>query len=354
MSKHVVLRIASGALVLAAAASAQPPAATPSAPLAFDVASIKAAPPLDPMAIVSGKAHIGMSVDKARVDLGGMSLMALVCVAYKVKPYQIAGNPEWMSAGMNADRFDIIAKMPDGANQDQVPEMLQALLADRFKLAIHKEKRDTPVYALIVGKGGLKMKEAEPDPAEPPKPAEVAAGGSVAGAAAEPTDSPKPAAPAKGEMSFGSGDNKVTMKQQSGGGMVINSKETGPMRVMPGENGAWRLEGDKMTMEMMSNMLSQYLDRPVVDQTELKGKYKVSLDLSMDTLMAVARKAGMNMGAAAMPGSGKTGSPADAASDPGGSSLFTSVQQLGLKLDSRKLPYEYIVIDHAERKPTEN
>jgi uncharacterized protein (TIGR03435 family) len=75
----------------------------------------------------------------------------------------------------------------------------------------------------------------------------------------------------------------------------------------------------------------------------------------MDTLMAVARKAGMNMGAAGMPaGAGKPGSPADAASDPSGSTLFASVQQLGLKLDPRKLPYEYIVIDHADRMPTEN
>jgi uncharacterized protein (TIGR03435 family) len=332
---------------MSAAAFAQAPAAAAAAPLAFEVASIKPAPPLDVMAIASGKAHIGMSVDKARVDLGGMSLMALVCIAYKVKPYQIAGNPEWMSAGMNADRFDIVAKMPEGANQDQVPEMLQSLLADRFKLVIHKEKRDTPVYALIVGKGGLKMKEAPPDPAEPAKPADAAADGAAS------SDSSKAAAPAKGEMSFGSGDNKVTMKQQSGGGMVINSKETGPMRVVPADNGSWRLEGEKMTMDMMANMLSQYLDRPVVDQTDLKGKYQVSLELTMDTLMAVARKAGMNVGAAAVPG-GKAGSPADAASDPGGSSLFTSVQQLGLKLDARKLPYEYVVIDHAERKPTDN
>jgi uncharacterized protein (TIGR03435 family) len=353
MSQPVFLTFAGGVLAVATAAFAQPPAAPPVTPLAFEVASIKPAPPLDPAAIMSGKAHIGLSVDKARVDMGGMSLMALVCYAYKVKPYQIAGNPDWMSAGMNADRFDIVAKMPEAANQDQVPEMVQSLLADRFKLTLHKEKRDTPVYALIVGKGGPKLKEAEPDPAEPPKPAEAAAGGSASGATSEPKDSSKPAAPAKGEMSFGSGDNKVTMKQQSGGGMVINSKETGPVRMMPGENGAWRMVGDKMTMEMLCNMLSQYLDRPVVDQTELKGKYQVSLELTMDTLMAVARKAGMNVGA--MPGAGgKPGSPADAASDPGGSSLFSSVQQLGLKLDARKLPYDYIVIDHAEKTPTEN
>ena len=359
MSKCFFLRMAAGALAVAAAALAQTAAAPSGAPLAFEVASIKAAPPLDIMAIASGKAHIGMSVDKARVDIGSMPLMQLVCLAYKVKPYQIAGNPDWMSVGLNADRFDILAKMPEGANKDQVPEMLQTLLAERFKLTIHHEKRDTPVYALVVGKGGPKLKEAPPDTPPTPVAADTPAapGSSTSGpsdSSASASSSSQPAAPAKGEMSFGSGDNKVTMKQ-SNGGMVINSKETGPMRMMPGENGAWRLEGEKMSMEMLTAMLSQYLDRPVVDLTELKGKYQVALELSMDTLMAVARKAGMNMGMPGMPGGGgKSASPADAASDPTGSSLFTSVQQLGLKLDPRKLPYDYIVIDHAEKVPTEN
>ncbi len=353
MPKCFFPRMAAGALAVAAAAFAQ----TAAAPLAFEVASIKAAPPLDMMAIASGKAHIGMSVDKARVDIGSMPLMQLVCLAYKVKPYQIAGNPDWMTAGLNAPRFDILAKMPEGADKDQVPEMLQTLLAERFKLTLHHEKRDTPVYALVVGKGGPKLKEAPPDVPPAPVAADTppAPGSSTSGPSdSSASSSSKPAAPAKGEMSFGSGDNKVTMKQ-SNGGMVINSKETGPMRMMPGENGSWRLEGEKMTMEMLTTMLSQYLDRPVVDLTELKGKYQVALELSMDTLMAVARKAGMNMGMAGMPGGGgKSASPADAATDPTGSSLFTSVQQLGLKLDPRKLPYDYIVIDHAEKAPTEN
>jgi len=211
------------------------------------------------------------------------------------------------------------------------------------------------VYALIVGKGGPKLKEAPPDPPAAPAAVEAAAA-EADGAAAGPNDASKSsgAATAKGEMSFGSGDNKVTMKQ-SGNGMMINSKETGPMRMSPGENGSWRMEGDRMSMEMLSTMLSQYLDRPVVDLTELKGKYQVTLEMSMDTLMALARKAGVNMGMPGMPGgSNKSANPADAASDPTGSSLFTSVQQLGLKLEPRKLAYDFIVIDHAERAPTEN
>ena len=60
-----------------------------------------------------------------------------------------------------------MAKIPEGASKDKVPEMLQALLADRFKMAAHRETKDHPAYALVVGKSGPKLKEAEPDPAAP-------------------------------------------------------------------------------------------------------------------------------------------------------------------------------------------
>jgi uncharacterized protein (TIGR03435 family) len=338
MRKIFPMRLATGLLAIAAISFGQTTAPS-TAPLSFEVASVKLSGPLDIAAIQSGKAHLGMSVDQARVDIGNVNLLGLICVAYKVKPYQITGNPDWLNAGINADRFDILAKMPEGSNKDQVPEMLQTLLAERFKLTLHRDKKDVPVYALLVGKGGPKLKEADPDPV----------------VAAAPGDGPDPSAPskppAKGEVSFGSGDNKVTMKQ-SGGSMVINSKETGAVRMSPGENGAWRMEVDKINMEAFAAMLSQYLDRPVVDLTELKGKYQISLDLSMDTLMAVARKTGLDMGAAAAPGN--PGRPADSASDPSGGSLFTSVQNLGLKLEGRKMPYDSLVIDHAEKRPTEN
>jgi uncharacterized protein (TIGR03435 family) len=81
--------------------------------------------------------------------------------------------------------------------------------------------------------------------------------------------------------------------------------------------------------------------------TELKGNYQVALDLSMDDLKNVARAAG-----AVVPGpeSGKAGE----ASDPSGSSIFQSLQQMGLKLEARKAPIEAIVIDHVEKQPTEN
>jgi uncharacterized protein (TIGR03435 family) len=294
------------------------------------------------MAIASGKAHVGMAVDKARVDIGAANLMGLVCLAYKVKPYQVAGNPEWMNMGLNTARFDILAKMPDGTDKDQVPEMLQTLLAERFKLQVHHETRETPVYALIVGKGGPKLKEVHDDP---PAPAAAPSTESAASNAEPPAAaSDKPAAPAKGEMSFGSGDNKVTMKQ-SGNTTTVNTKETGPMKVTM-DNGNIHMAFEKASIDTLISMLSQYLDRPVVDQTGLKGKYEAALDLSMADAMRMAQKMGMNVPPPAQSANGE-------ASDPG-NSLFSSVQQLGLKLEARKLPYDFIVIDHAEKMPTDN
>src|SRR5207248_3269330 len=149
-------------------AFAQAPATTPE----FEVATIKAAPPINPAQIMQGKLHVGMKVDGARVDIGFMSLADLIRTAYDVKPYQVSG-PDWL----NTERFDFIAKLPDGATKDQVPGMLKSLLADRFKVAVHKESKEHAVYALVVGKNGPKLKDAPPDPEAGPDGARPGKGG---------------------------------------------------------------------------------------------------------------------------------------------------------------------------------
>src|SRR5260370_14808764 len=126
--------------------------------MAFEVASIKPAAPLNPRQLMMGQQRVGMKVDAARVDIANLSLADLVRIAYRVKPYQIAG-PDWMKG----DRFDILGKLPEGASPDQVPEMLQELLAQRFKLAVHRETKEHAVYALVVGKNGPKLVEAPAD-----------------------------------------------------------------------------------------------------------------------------------------------------------------------------------------------
>jgi uncharacterized protein (TIGR03435 family) len=311
-------------LLLAALVSAQ----TPAQPvLAFEVASVKPAGPLDPVAIQSGKMRIGMKVDGAMVDIGSFALKDLIRVAYDVKDYQISG-PDWLNNLMGATRFNIQATLPEGATEKQVPQMLQALLAERFKLVVHRDSKDHSVYALIVGKGGVKLKESEPD--VPP-----------------PETAPEPK---KGETVIGQGTSQVRISgdMQSGKGMVVNGGPQGQMR-MAMADGKMHMEAAKMSMAMLAEFATRFVDRPVVDMTELKGNYRVALDLSMDDLKNIARAAGVGMGGG---DSGKT--PIEAPSDPSGSSIFMSLQQMGLKLEARKAPVTLIVIDHLEKAPTEN
>jgi len=98
------------------------------------------------------------SIDPGSVILKGVPLKPVLMEAFGVKMDQIEG-PSWLET----DCFDISAKMPDGATRDQLPAMLQALLAERFKLAVHKEDRPRPGYALVVDKGGPKFKEDDPN-----------------------------------------------------------------------------------------------------------------------------------------------------------------------------------------------
>src|SRR5947208_16668258 len=115
---------AAGLLLAAAAAFGQAPAGT----RVFDVATIRPAAPLDQAKVMSGQFRVGMSVDGSRVDIRFFSLADLIRTAYKVKQFQLSG-PDWMGS----ERWDVQAKLPEGTNKDQVPEMLQALLAERFK-----------------------------------------------------------------------------------------------------------------------------------------------------------------------------------------------------------------------------
>jgi uncharacterized protein (TIGR03435 family) len=319
------------ALLAATAAFSQTP---PSSPLAFEVASIKPAGPLDPVAIQQGKMNIGMKVDGAICSIGSFSLKDLIRTAYEVKDYQITGGADSLGGPLDAQRFNIQATMPDGATEKQVPQMLQTLLAERFKLVVRRETKDQSVYALVVAKGGPKLKESEPDPPT----AEVPAEG--------------PEAPKKGETVLGQGANQVRISGNIAGanGMTVKGGPGGQMR-MTMADGRMHMEAAKMSMPSLADVATTFVGRPVVDMTELKGNYQVTLDLSLDDLKNVARAAGLTIPGG--PG-GNGGQVLADASDPSGSTIFASIQQMGLKLEARKAPLPFIVIEHLEKSPTEN
>jgi uncharacterized protein (TIGR03435 family) len=295
--------------MLAGAAFAQDAAG----PLAFEVATVKPSEPITAASIRSGKMpHLGQRVSGSRVEIGNVTIADLIRIAYRVQPYQVTA-PDWMSK----DRFDIVAKMPNGTPKDQVPEMLQALLADRFKLTLHRETKEHPVYALAPGKNGLNLKEVSPDTVPPPRAA----------------DGPPPGVDAKAM-----GDKTKVM---------LTALAT---RLSGGDAGPIHMQRN-LTMPALADMLSRYLDKPVVDMTGATGTYQVALDISADDLLHATNT---NIVLSGMPAAvGKMAT--DTASDPGGgAAIVKSLQRMGLKLDTRKLPIEQLIVDRAERVPAEN
>ena len=314
MSKNMLSSMGVATLLAAGSLLGQAPA--------FEVASVKPSEPITPAMVASGKLHAGMKIDGKRVDIGNASVMQLICRAYDVKSYQVQG-PSWMqAAGLTGQRFDIVANLPEGATKEQVPQMLQGLLAERFKLAIHRDSKDQAVYAMVVAKSGLKIKE------------------SAAPAALPDGEARNPAV---------TGSSSVSINQTKGGAVVSDGAGK-QQKMTPSPDGkSMRLEMSGFTMAEFAEGLTPLVDHPIVDMTGLTGKYEATLDISMQDLMNAARAAGAAVPAAAADPS----HPADAASDPSGS-IFTSMQSLGLKLEARKSPMSFVVVDHVEKMPTEN
>jgi uncharacterized protein (TIGR03435 family) len=117
----------------------------------FDVVSIKPGDPSSPESSVYPAPH-GLRMKNA-------TLKGMVRMAYGLNEYQLAGGPKWLDSAL----FNIDAKSPAGATVRQIPEMLQALLAERFKLVFHRETRILPEYALVAAKGGAKLQTASED-----------------------------------------------------------------------------------------------------------------------------------------------------------------------------------------------
>jgi len=315
-------KVASWVVVLSlglATASAQQ--APPKSSLkSFEVASIKQSAPLDPQKMLSGQQRVGMKVDAGRADIENWSILELLNAAYKISPTRLTG-PAWGVVNpLTATRFDIHATFPAGATQDDVPEMLKSLLAERWKLAFHNEQREQQVMALIVGKDGPKLQ-----PSPPETPADTTNN----------TNRPDPIQV--------SGDPQKGMTIRGAG-------QTGAMKVGMTPDGMIHMTAERLTMAQLADSLTQLVRRPVVDQTGLTGNYQVSFELSQADVLAAARAAGLQL-----PGAPGGAGPAGGAADPsGGLSAFQSVEKMGLKLESRKAAVDYMVIDRLEKLPTED
>jgi len=284
-----------------------------------------------------GKMPYGANIDNGRAEYRYLDLKTLLTYAYQVKDYQITG-PDWMAT----TRFDIEAKMPEGSTKDDAPKMLQSLLEERFKLTTHRASAEHPVLALVVSKGGPKLK--------------ASAGKPVA------IDESEPLKP--GEMKMDGPEGPIRVKVDiATGSSVIDMGLKGKMsyKMVPATQ-TIRLEFSMTTMSGFADMLTQMFTllgggggRQVIDMTEVKGNYDGSLELSMADIVAIARARGMDIPGDAG-GAGRPGDGPVVASDPGGGglSLTEAVRSMGLKLESRKAIVDQFVVDHIEKTPTEN
>jgi len=259
----------------------------------FEVASIRPAAPQTgihqggPAMTGRKKSLGGVRSDPGRVTATNITLRQLLQRAYKVRSQQVTG-PSWL----DSDRFDIAAKLPEGATNDQVPVMLQNLIIERFKLALHLEKKEMPVYALVVGKNGPKLEKAEDGESAP------------------------------GERS----------------GINFNNGS------LPG----WALiTAYRATLSLFADSLTGMMDRPVIDETGMEGKYNFAFEVAAEDLRFLKNPGAEESGAAKVEG----GPAPDSTPGP---SIFSALQKIGLKLEPRKAPLDFIVIDKGERVPTEN
>ena len=140
-------------------------------------------------------------------------------------------------------------------------------------------------------------------------------------------------------------------------GMTITGLPQGGTVKMSMTGSGIHLESSMMDMPALVTQLTQFLDRPVFDKTELKGSYQVALDLGMEDMMNMMSKNGFGGGGPPPGGGNFGGGPnpfAGGGGDSAGSSILISIQQLGLKLEPQKAPMPMLMIDHLEKTPVEN
>jgi uncharacterized protein (TIGR03435 family) len=284
--------------------------------MAFEVASIKLA--ADPgrvpvFCMVPCTPGERFTVAGNRVEIRYMSLHKMVMEAYLLKGYQLQG-PDWMAT----QRFDIDAKLPEGGGKERVPEMLQTLLAERFKLAVHRDTKEENVFAMVVGKGGLKL----------------------AGAAAG-SDAPLGDTPGAKPLYTG-GDGEARMLD--GGGVVASGGPLGPVKMQHSAAGE-QMDLAHVTIAGLVELIAPHAARPVIDATGLKGAYQMHIAIEMPA----PPEGG---------GGRKNGEPRDPNAPPPpdfvGDSFMKALDRAGLKLEPRKAPVEILVVDRLEKTPTAN
>jgi uncharacterized protein (TIGR03435 family) len=289
---------------------AQSSTPAPTAPLTFEVASVKPSAPADgsPISQIPRLVPSG-----GRLTIVNMPLRLLIMQSRGLQDFQIAGGPPWQMT----KRFDITAKAPDGFSGDnkQLIAMLESLLAERFGLKTHMEKREMPTYSLVIarsdGKLGPDMTPSKDDCGDPSAPQkrteELLRGGAAAAIAA------------------------------------LQSPEGIPCMILPMADAqrGMGMRGRGQPMQAITALLTQLTGRMVRDNTGLTGLYDWKIKFDPEIMLRAASQLGL-------PVQGVTLPPSDSPS------ILTALrEQLGLKLESDRGQVDVLVIDEA-KEPTEN
>lgn len=228
--------------------------------------------------------------DPTTYSVENYPMSSLLGIAYGINSYQLSG-PSWL----DEERFTVTAKVPEGASKEQLALMMRNLLIERFKLVAHFEKRESAGYRLVVAKGGPKLAASSGDPNQ--------------------NDDPeKPPAPFKWTVDREGYPDLPPGRQYS--------------MAMGHGRARWRFADE--SMEHFAGALTSQIRQPILNDTGLTGKYDFVLSWST----------------AAM----RPNAPADS-----GPSIFAAIQeQVGLRLESKKIPVDTVIVEHIERTPSEN
>jgi uncharacterized protein (TIGR03435 family) len=297
------------ALLMPVARSQEQPAAP--ARGQFEVASLKPNPDCE-----NAPRAGNLSPSPGRLEMPCVTLAGLLQAAFgtfgdgvsiNTQPLHMEGGPAWMQS----EHYSLSAKADGPVRTEMLAgPMLQSFLEERFRLQTHRETREVPVYAMTVGKGGLKV---QPLPEGACTPIDLT----------HPPPPPKPGDPPPNLCGI------MLLRLLGKGNMMIEVR------------GA--------TMTQFAQRLSGRVDRTIIDKTGIPGQFNFHLEFTPDPSMPGQLLPGARGG-----DGGNAANPANLAapSDPD-LSLFVALQeQIGLKLSSDKGPVSFVIIDHVE-KPTE-
>lgn len=300
MTRHLTAAI----LVLFAcgAARSQPADQT----LTFEVASVKPSPPRKPGEPWGRVGCYRAPGSKNRFLCARASLSSIVQYAYDLRPYELQP-----PVATDTSEFNIEAIVPSGATAEQIPLMLQSLLTERFKLTFHRETAEVKGYALVVARNGLKIKESSDAPASvTAKPA---------------TESVK--------------DRDGFIYTPGVRNYLQVSRANGLTRWFAS---AVVLDSEMRNTPSLTQLLYSIIHQPVIDATGLKGKYDFTLTFSDDVMETGVTSTATEGGGVPQP------------IDIGPTIFKAAEEQLGLKLEPRKVAVNLFAIDHAEKTPGEN